>query len=137
MKVFLATFIGLVICFMATPLLELVGHNLFPVPFKVDFSNMEEFNANKHLIPTGAYISVALSRGISLVLGLMTARLIEKADLIPLYIIAGFILFGTIANAFGLPHPTWFKILEISLVTLVSASMLYFYFKKSPKATTK
>lgn len=133
MKIFFATFIGLIVAFMATPLLELVGHYFFPVPFKVDFSNMEEFNANKHLIPTGAYISVALSRGVSLALGLITARLIEKIDLIPMYIIAGFILFGTIANAFGLPHPTWFKVLEITIVITVSLGLILYYFKRTPK----
>jgi hypothetical protein len=131
MKIFLATFIGLVVCFFATPLLELIGHSLFPVPFKVDFSNMEDFNTNKHLIPTGAYISVALAHAISLVIGLIVARMIEKTDMIPLYIIAGFILFGTVANAFGIPHPTWFKILDITLVTSVSVVLLYFFFKKN------
>ena len=134
MKIFSATFFGLIVCFLAIPLLELAGHVLFPVPFKVDFTKMEEFNANKHLIPPGAYICVAVAHVASLVIGLITARKIVKTNMIPLYIIAGFLLFGTIANLVSIPHPLWFELLDLTLVTSVSILMLLFYYKRTAKS---
>lgn len=130
MKVFLATFIGLVVAFFSIALLEPIGHALFPVPFKVDPSNLEELKANMHLIPTGAYICVAVAHGLGLLFGLTVARLIEKENLSPIFIIAGFMLFGTIANLFMLPHPVWFGILDVVAVAGVATLTILYLRKK-------
>jgi hypothetical protein len=137
MKIISATFVGLIVCFLTTILLELAGHSLFPVPFKVDFTNMEAFNANRHLIPTGAYICVMIAHVVSLVLGLITAHNIVNTTMIPLYIIAGFMLFGTVTNVLTIPHPLWFEILEITVVTAVSILMLFIYYKRIVKFTNE
>jgi hypothetical protein len=134
MKIGLATFIGLIVCFLSTLLLELAGHSLFPIPFEVDFNNLEEFNAKRHLIPTGAYICVMIAHVVSLVLGLITTRRIMNTTMIPLYIIAGFLLFGTIANAVSIPHPLWFEILEITVLTAIAFLMLLDYYKRTVRS---
>ena len=73
-----------------------------------------------HLIPTGSYICVAIAHGLGLLFGLVVARLIEKENRYPIFIIVGFIFFGTVANLFMLPHPLWFGVLDIITVSGVA-----------------
>ena len=125
MKSFLATFVGLTGAFVTMIILEIVGHLLFPTPLAVEAAGQSELQANLVNIPTGAYVTVALAHGAGLLVGLLIARAIDRASMIGMYIIAVFLLLGTISNLFQLPHPVWFAILDIAIVLVVGAGILW------------
>lgn len=125
MKIFLATFIGLIAAFISLGLLELLGHKLFPVPFEIDISNPEGLREQIALIPKSSMISVVVAHGVGLLIGLLVARLIEKQSIIPLAIIALFTLIGTIANLAMIPHPMWFMIADVSIILAVGGAFIY------------
>ena len=119
MKIFLGTFLGLITAFFSIGLLEPLGHLLFPVPFKIDFSNIDELESKLHLIPFGTHIFVAIVHCIGLLLGFFVSRLIDKDTIYPILIIGGFVTFATIINAFTIPHPLWFSILDLLIISSI------------------
>lgn len=124
MKLFYATFAGVIAAFISMMFLEGLGHSLFPIPFEVDPKNLDAIADKLHLIPVQMYISVVFAHGIGLLIGLLIAKLIDKASKISLYIIAGFFLVGTVVNLFMIPHPIWFAIADLGIVVLVGLLMI-------------
>mgnify|MGYP000664889487 CR=1 FL=1 len=130
MKSFLATFIGLIAAFVIMMALEILGHVLFPLPVKLSTSDAEAIAKNFHLIPIGAYLSVVFAHGIGLLIGLIIARAIDKETLYAQYLLAGFLLLGTIANLAQIPHPLWFTIADVGVVLAIGALVIYNAHKK-------
>ena len=124
MKLFYATFAGVIAAFISMMFLEGLGHSLFPLPFKVDPNNIGELADKLHLIPIEMYISVVVAHGLGLLIGLLIAQAIDKTSKISLYIIAGFFLIGTIANLSMIPHPMWFAVADIAVIALVGLLMI-------------
>ncbi len=131
MKIFLATFVGLIAAFLSLGVLELVGHQLFPIPFEIDITNPSGLREQIAMIPTSSLVSVIFAHGIGLLIGLVIARLIDKNTLIPLSIITLFILIGTIANLSMIPHPTWFMIADIAIIVIIGGGFIYLANKKA------
>lgn len=119
MKLFYATFAGVIAAFISMMFLEGLGHSLFPIPFEIDPNNLEGIREKLHLIPVQMYISVVVAHGLGLLIGLLIAKAIDKGSKISMYIIAGFFLIGTAANLFMIPHPMWFAIADVGIVALV------------------
>src|SRR5690606_23550636 len=119
MKLFYATFAGVIAAFISMMFLEGLGHSLFPIPFEIDPNNIEAIAEKLHLIPTEMYLSVVVAHGLGLLIGLLIAKAIDKTSKISLYIIAGFFLVGTFMNLFMIPHPMWFAIADVGIVALV------------------
>ena len=117
MKIFLGTFIGLIMAFVSIGLLEQIGHSLFPIPFEIDPADLSDLKAQLHLIPVGAYVTVVVAHGIGLFLGCLVAGKIDNKTPYSVYIVAGFLIVGTIANLFMIPHPLWFGIADVAIVT--------------------
>lgn len=124
MKLFYATFAGVIAAFISMMFLEGLGHSFFPIPFEVDPENLDAIADKLHLIPVQMYISVVLAHGIGLLIGLLIAKSIDKASKISLYIIAGFFLVGTVVNLFMIPHPVWFAFADLGIVVLVGLLMI-------------
>jgi len=124
MKLFYATFAGVIAAFISMMFLEGLGHSLFPIPFEVDPKNLEALAEKLHLIPMEMYLSVVFAHGLGLLIGLLIAKTIDKTSKISLYIISGFFLIGTIANLSMIPHPMWFAIADIGIVALVGFLMI-------------
>ena len=124
MKLFYATFAGVIAAFISMMFLEGLGHSLFPLPFKVDPNNIGAIADKLHLIPVQMYISVVVAHGLGLLIGLLIAKAIDKTSKISLYIIGGFFLVGTIANLSMIPHPMWFAIVDITIIALVGLLMI-------------
>ena len=124
MKLFYATFAGVIAAFISMMFLERLGHSLFPLPFKVDPNNIGALADKLHLIPVQMYISVVVAHGLGLLIGLLIAQAIDKTTKISLYIIAGFFLIGTIANLSMIPHPMWFAVADIAVIALVGLLMI-------------
>ena len=120
MRIFVATFLGVIAAFICILLLEPLGNLLFPLPFKIDPENaVAQLKENSHLIPIGSFISVLFVHAVAIFIGLFVARLIEKESKIPLYILAVFLLYGTVANLFMVPHPIWFSIADILIQSII------------------
>ena len=77
---------------------------------------MKSFTTVDYLIPLAAHVFGVLA-------GLTVARLICKTSNIPIYIIGGLHLLGTILVHFMIPGPTWFTIVDFVLPILI---ILYF-----------
>jgi len=124
MKLFYATFAGVIAAFISMMFLEGLGHSLFPLPFKVDPNNIGAIADKLHLIPVQMYISVVVAHGLGLLIGLLIAKAIDKTSKISLYIIGGFFLVGTIANLSMIPHPMWFAVADIAMIALIGIFMI-------------
>ena len=84
---------------------------------------MESFTAVDFLIPLAAHVFGVLA-------GLIVARLICKTSNIPIYIIGGLHVLGTIMVQFMIPAPAWFNIVDIVLPIII---ILYFLRTKKSK----
>lgn len=124
MKLFYATFAGVIAAFISMMFLEGLGHSMFPIPFEIDSKNIGAIASKLHLIPVQMYISVVVAHGLGLLIGLLIAKAIDKTSRISLYIIAGFFLIGTIANLTMIPHPMWFAVADVAMVALVGFLMI-------------
>ncbi|MDX2359358.1 MAG: hypothetical protein QNK23_01035 [Crocinitomicaceae bacterium] len=120
MKSFLATFIGVFVAIFAMMGIQMVGHNVFPVPPEINFEDPASLSENMHLIPAGSFIFILLAHSLGQLFGLLTAKLIDKTSAYPVYIIAGFLLLGTVANLVMIPHPVWFSIVDVLLMIAVA-----------------
>ena len=80
MKLFYATFAGVIAAFIAMMFLEGLGHSLFPIPFEVDPNNLEAIREKLDLIPIQMYLSVVFAHGFGLLIGLLIAKTIDKGS---------------------------------------------------------
>lgn len=120
MRTFLATLSGLIIGGIVIWVLEILGHILFPLPFKVDPTNLEQLRNLMFQVPLGALIALAVAHIVGVAVGMTFAKFIDKGNTMPLYIIGGLFLLSTGINLMAIPHPVWFSILDIAGVLIVS-----------------
>lgn len=113
MKNVLAAFVGLMTAAIITFGFEALSTIFFPLPEGANPTDVEWVKNNIDLIPTGSMIIVAIAHLIGIICGMFVAGLISKTSLIPAYIVGGLMFFGTIANLFMIPHPTWFMITDV------------------------
>ena len=84
---------------------------------------MNSFTAMDYMIPLAAHVFGILA-------GLIVARLICKTSNIPIYIIGGLHMVGTVINIFMIPAPSWFIVVDLILPILI---ILYFLRTKRNK----
>jgi hypothetical protein len=84
---------------------------------------IESFTAVDYLIPLAAHVFGVLA-------GLIVARLICKTSNIPIWIVGGLHMLGTVVNIFMIPAPTWFIIVDLVLPIII---ILYFLRTKKKK----
>ena len=127
MKIVLATILGFIasmgvnmaIINFGIPVTVEAGGDVDAVRLKV----MESFTAMEYLIPLSAHIFGVL-------IGLIVARLICKTSNIPIYIVGGLHMIGTVIVSFMIPAPIWFNIVDLILPLLI---ILYFLRTKRKK----
>ncbi len=104
----------------------------FGIPVKVELGGdenaallkvMESFTAMDYLIPLSAHV-------FGILVGLSVARLICRTSNIPIYIIGGLHMVGTVIVSFMIPAPVWFNIVDLILPILI---ILYFLRTKRKK----
>ena len=123
MKTFLAIAAGLFTSIIAIQVLEYLGHVLFPLPFKLDINNIEDWKMMMSQIPIISLISVIVAHGIGLLFGFAVSRLVEKESSTPLYVITSVLILLSVVNLVSIPHPAWFAIADIGV--LLTVSILY------------
>lgn len=127
MKIVLATILGFIasmgvnmaIINFGIPVTVEAGGDMDAARLKV----MESFTAMEYLIPLSAHIFGVL-------IGLIVARLICKTSNIPIYIVGGLHMLGTVIVSFMIPAPVWFNIVDLILPLLI---ILYFLRTKRKK----
>jgi hypothetical protein len=112
MKPFLATLIGIVGASMTMMGIESLGHAWYPINVVVGIKDLSE-------IPSGLYVTILVAHAVGLIVGLILAKLIDRETPYPIYIIAGFLFFGSVTNLFMIPHPTWFTILDLLIMLII------------------
>lgn len=128
MRIALATIVGFIVANgLNMGILELfVPYEAAPGvdPNEAMLEAMKSFTTVDYLIPLAAHVFGILA-------GLFVARLICKTSNIPIYIIGGLHLLGTIMVHFMIPGgPTWFIIVDFILPILI---ILYFLRTKKKK----
>ena len=84
---------------------------------------IESFTAVDYLIPLAAHVFGVLA-------GLIVARLICRTSNVPIWIVGGLHMLGTVVNIFMIPAPTWFIIVDLVLPIII---ILYFLRTKKKK----
>lgn len=127
MRIVLATIVGLI-----------VGNGVnmaiisFGMPVQIEtgadqyealLEMMKSFTAMDYMIPLAAHIFGILT-------GLIAARLICKTSNIPIYIVGGLHIVGTVINIFMIPAPGWFIVVDLILPILI---ILFFLRTKKSK----
>lgn len=116
MRIALATIVGFIVGNVVN-----MGIIRFFIPVEVApgmdeneamLKTMESFTALDFMIPLAAHVLGVLS-------GLIVARLICKTSNIPIYIIGGLHMLGTILVQFMIPAPVWFNIIDMVIPIII------------------
>lgn len=120
MKTFVATLIGLIVCFTIVFLTELLGMKLFPMKIKVGSNDVDTFKTIIDNIPLPALIVVIAGHGLAMFIGLFVSFQIQSKSYVAFLVIFLVMLMGTISNLAMIPHPIWFMIADIGIVLLAT-----------------
>lgn len=127
MRVVLATILGFIVGNAVNFAIINLG---MPVPVQEGVDQyealremMDSFTTMDYMIPLAAHIFGILT-------GLIVARLICKTSNVPIYIIGGLHMVGTVINLFLIPAPTWFIMVDLFLPILI---IIYFLRTKKRK----
>lgn len=92
-------------------------------PYEAINEAMKDFTTMDFMVPLAAHV-------LGVFVGLFVARLICKTSNVPIYIIGGLHLLGTIVNWIWIPAPTWFMAIDLGLPILI---IIYFLRTKKRK----
>lgn len=125
MKIFLATLAGIVVSMVVNMAIVMLGMAMNPaMDMNMDMTNSEQFmEAMKSFRPVD-YMFPLAAHVLGLLSGLLVGRAICKTSKIPIYIIFGVHMLGTIMNLATLPHPTWFAVVDVALPVLITIPFL-------------
>ena len=114
MKNALAVVAGLIIGSMVNMGLIILGSEIIPPPAGVDVTNMENIQASMHLFEPHHFIFPFLAHALGTLVGAFIAALIASSHPTKWALgIGGLFMIGGIANAFMLPAPLWFIMLDL------------------------
>lgn len=124
MKLFLATVLGILAAGISIWVFELLGHMLFPIPFKIQMDDLEAFKAAMFKIPFKSLLAVVIAHGLGLLIGLFAARKVDSSTTAPMYGVASFIMLFTVINLLMIPHPIWFTLADIGIILLTTIAYI-------------
>lgn len=116
MRIVFATMTGVISSFVVIILVEMLSHLFYPPPKGIDYNDMKVLADYVKTLPLGAFILPIVAHALGIFSGMTIARIIDRTSMVPQYILSGFLVFGTVMNAFSLPHPKWFLITDIIIV---------------------
>ena len=112
-----AVLVGLVVAFGTVMLVEWAGHQVYPPPADLDYTDAAQMNNYISTLPLGAFLFVLLAWFSGTVAGGMAAcRVAVDKPIVFASIIGTMMLVATIANMMIIPQPTWFSITAIVLI---------------------
>jgi hypothetical protein len=115
----LAVIIGVIIGSMTNMAIIKLSGQVIPPPEGVDVTNMESLKANMHLFQSEHYIMPFLAHAAGTFVGASLAVLIAASHKMKFALgIACFFLLGGITNAYLLPAPVWFIVVDLMVAYL-------------------
>lgn len=121
-KNILAVIAGIIVGGVVNMAIIMLSGSIIAPPEGVNPADMESLAENMHLFKVKHFIMPFLAHAIGTVIGAFLAAKIAATQKISLAIAVGvFFLLGGIANAFMLPAPTWFAIVDLTLAYIPMA----------------
>lgn len=113
-KNILAVVTGIILGAVANMALIIFGNVIIPPPEGVDVTSIESLQSSMHLFGPQNFIFPFLAHALGTLAGGFTAAKIAANRKVGLAIAVGvFFLLGGIYNAYALPAPTWFIVLDL------------------------
>ena len=110
----LAVIVGLIAGSAVNMGLVMVGAQIIPPPAGVDVTNVESIKASIHLFESKHFIVPFLAHALGTLVGAYVTVIIAAAYRLTLGLVIGvFFLLGGITNAFMLPSPVWFIVVDL------------------------
>ncbi len=97
---------GVVISVVVIKLMEMIGHQLFPIPGEIDVSDPDSIATYMDQIPLGSKISVVVSWTLGSLIGGVAGGRIAGARWAS-WPPGAFTMFGLVMIAMMIPHPIW------------------------------
>lgn len=110
----LAVIVGLIAGSAVNMGLVMVGAQIIPPPAGVDVTNVESIKASIHLFESKHFIVPFLAHALGTLVGAYVTVIIATACRLTLGLVIGILfLLGGITNAFMLPSPAWFVVVDL------------------------
>jgi hypothetical protein len=122
MRQFLATVAGLAAGVLVTMLVQFIGHRIVKV--EINATTPEEFIEAVKNLPPKAFIPVAISHMLGALIGMIISRRVTKKSIAPLIYVGAILTLMTLVNLLSFPHPIWFWVLDLGLITLTSIAFI-------------
>lgn len=117
----LAILAGVGVAFLLVAGIETIGHQAYPPPAGLDFSNAAQLAAYVQALPPGALLLVLAAWAIAAFAGGVVACAIARnRAFLCAGIIGAAILLAAAANLSMLPHPAWFAACAIAAILLAT-----------------
>lgn len=122
LKNILAVVLGFILGGSVNMGLIMVSGSIIPPPAGVDPTNMESLKASMHLFEAKHFIFPFLAHALGTLVGaFIAAKVASSHKMTFALVIGGFFMLGGITNAFLLPAPIWFIVLDIVVAYLPMA----------------
>ena len=110
----LAVIVGLIAGSAVNMGLVMVGAQIIPPPAGVDVTNVDSIKASIHLFESKHFIVPFLAHALGTLVGAYVTVIIAATYRIVLGLVIGVLfLLGGITNAFMLPSPAWFVVVDL------------------------
>jgi hypothetical protein len=121
---------GILVAFVVVAIVELIGHTIWPMT-PDPTSKKIDLNA----VPVGALLAVLLAWIAGAFAGIITsARIVQANNPWPTRVVIVLFVSACLANAFVVPHPTWFLVAAaVGLIVSVWAGLLIAQRMQTPK----
>lgn len=116
LKNILATAAGVVVAFATIQIMQMIGMKTFPMETKFVVKNADDFKRMIESIPLGALTIIALGHGLSLLLAAFAINKLQATAIVGYVVVSVVILADVATQVIALPHPVWFKVVDISCV---------------------
>ena len=114
MRIALAIIAGLIAGSVVNMGLVIAGAEIFPPPAGVDVTNVESLKSSMHLFEFKHFIVPFLAHALGTLVGAFVVAKIAASYKIALTLVIGVcFLLGGIINAFTLPLPAWFVVVDL------------------------
>lgn len=123
MRQFLATVAGVAAGVLVIMLVQYIGHRI--VKIEINATTPEEFIEAVKNLPPKAFIPVAISHALGALIGMIISRRITKKSIAPIIYVGAILTLMTLVNLLSFPHPVWFWVLDLSLITLTSIAFIF------------
>jgi hypothetical protein len=123
MRQFLATVAGLAAGVLVIMLVQYIGHRIVKV--EINATTPEEFIEAVKNLPPKAFIPVAISHALGALIGMIISRRVTKKSIAPIIYVGAILTLMTLVNLLSFPHPVWFWVLDLSLITLTSIAFIF------------